>query len=255
MAGMLEGKVVVVTGGSSGIGFAISKKAISEGAKVAICDINELQNKVEGSEYFIPGLTYKYYKMDVTKEDEVSETFDRITKEFGHIDGLVNNAGIALDSKPTHKISITEWNKVIAVNLTGVFLCTKHAIEKMLENHNKGSIVNISSILGKVAEPDDSAYCASKGGVTLLTKADALTYAKHGIRVNSIHPGHINAPMLLNFGKNLGKDFFDNLSNQIPMKRLGEPEEIANAVIFLLSDLSSYITGSEIVVDGGFTAE
>jgi NAD(P)-dependent dehydrogenase (short-subunit alcohol dehydrogenase family) len=255
MSGMLNGKVVVVTGGSRGIGLAISKRAIIEGAKVAICDVNDLEDKVKRDDVFILGATYKYYKMDVTKEDEVRETFEKIIEDFGHIDGLVNNAGIALDSKPTHKISISEWDRVITVNLTGVFLCTKYAVEKMLENNIKGSIVNISSVLGKIAEPNDSAYCASKGGVTLLTKGDALTYAEFGIRVNSVHPGHINAPMLLNFGKSLGKDFFDNLIKQIPMGRLGEPEEVANAVIFLLSDLSSYITGSEIVVDGGFTAK
>lgn len=250
---ILRNKTVVITGGVSGIGFAVSKGALSVGAKVAIFDINE--EKIEFARKELTNYDgYRLYKVDITNENQVKRAFDTVFKDFGRIDGLVNCAGIALESKPSDRVSIDEWNKIISVNLTGVFLCTKHAIPYMIKNKN-GSIVNISSVLGKVGEPDDPAYCASKGGVTLLTKSDALSYAKYGIRINSVHPGHIRTPMLMDYAESAGENFLQELVSQIPLGRLGNAEEVADAVLFLLSDYSSYVTGSEVLVDGGFTAK
>ncbi len=251
---ILKDKIIAISGGTSGIGLTISKRILQEGGRIAIIHINENREKEVNTELSAYTGKYRLYKADVSSESEIEETFKKVYLDFGRIDGLVNSAGIALQSKPSYQVTMEEWNKVIGVNLTGAFLTTKYAIPYMIKNKG-GSIINLSSVLGIVGEPDDPAYCASKGGVTLLTKSDALSYAKYGIRINSIHPGHIDTPMLMDFVKSIGVKFLNKLINEIPLGRLGRTEEVANVVIFLLSDYSSYITGAEIVVDGGFTAK
>jgi NAD(P)-dependent dehydrogenase (short-subunit alcohol dehydrogenase family) len=252
----LKDRGIIVTGAAMGIGKATAIAASQEGAKVAICDFNDKEGKATEREINSKGGHSKFYHLDVTSENEVRDTFQIISKDLGNIYGLVNNAGIAGVSKPTHEVTLDEWNKVISVNLNGVFLCTKQAIPYMLKNKS-GSIVNLSSIYGLVGAQDAPPYHASKGAVRLMTKVDALFYAKNGIRVNSVHPGFIETPMVKGFAESSGNSeaVLSALKALHPMGRLGKPEEIAAGIVFLLSDDSSFMTGSELVIDGGYTAQ
>ncbi len=254
--GKLENRVVVVTGGALGIGRATAIAAAKEGAKVAICDINDNEGEKVVNEIKKSGSLAKYYHMDVSKEKEVQNVFEKIEKDLGPIFGLVNNAGIGGVTKPTHEITETEWDSVFNVNVKGVFFCTKHAIPSMLKL-GKGSIVNLSSVAGIVGSRDFPPYSASKGAVRIMTKVDALIYASQGIRVNSVHPYFVDTLMVTDYAEKKGnKDaVYKSLASLNPLKRLGKPEEIAAVIIFLLSDDSSYMTGSELIVDGGFTAQ
>jgi len=256
MAGKLEGRVVVVTGGTSGIGKATAIAAAREGAIVAICGRNEEEGKKIVAEIKAKGGKAEFYKLDVTNEEKVKEVFNRIAMELGDIYGLVNNAGIEGENKPTHELTLEEWNKVMNVNVTGVFLCTKYAVPYMMKN-KKGSIVNIASIYGIISAPDNPPLHASKGAVRIMTKTDALLYAKYNIRVNCVSPGFIDTPMLERFAESTGNKeaTYEKLAKSVPLGRLGRPEEIASVIIFLLSDDSSFMTGSEVVVDGGYTAQ
>lgn len=253
----VEGKIAVVTGGGSGIGRAISLQLAREGAKVAVTDITDEEGKqvVETIEEF--GGIAKYWHIDVSEEDSVSSAFSNIADEFGSIDILVNNAGIAGVNKPTHEITKEEWDKVIGVNVSGVFLCTKHAISIMKESGG-GSIINMSSIYGIVGAADLPPYHASKGAVRLMSKNDALFYAEDNIRVNSIHPGFIWTPLVeeLAEGSPEGVQAFrEQLDSSHPIGHVGEPEDIAYGVLYLASDESKFITGAELVIDGGYTAQ
>jgi NAD(P)-dependent dehydrogenase (short-subunit alcohol dehydrogenase family) len=178
-----------------------------------------------------------------------------VADAFGHLDVLVNNAGIPGVNKPTHEVTLEEWNRVISVNLNGVFLCTKHAIPYMRQAGG-GSIINLSSIYGLVGAPDLPPYHAAKGGVRLMSKTDALFYAADGIRVNSVHPGFIWTPMVENVCRELGdvEAARRHLTKLHPIGRLGEPEDIAYGILYLASDEAKFVTGSELVIDGGYTA-
>ena len=252
----LSGRVVVVTGAAMGIGKATAIAAAKEGAIVAVCDINEREGQKTVEEIRKAGGKAEFYKLDVSDESQVRDVFERIERNLGDIYGLVNNAGIAGVSKPTHQITLDEWNKVMSVNVNGVFLCTKYAVPSMIRN-KKGSIVNLSSIYGLVGAQDVPPYHASKGAVRLMTKTDALFYAKYNIRVNSVHPGFIDTPMVSGFAESTGNKeaIYEALKKLHPMGRLGRPEEVASVIVFLLSDDSSFMTGSEVVVDGGYTAQ
>jgi NAD(P)-dependent dehydrogenase (short-subunit alcohol dehydrogenase family) len=187
----------------------------------------------------------------------VQKVFSEIHGRFGRIDVLVNNAGIAGTSKPTHEISEEEWDQVQSVNVKGVFLCTKHAIP-YLQKAGGGSIVNLSSIYGLVGGADVPPYHASKGAVRLMTKTDALLYAKDKIRVNSIHPGYIWTPMVEGVGKQSGQstaEFRKQIDALHPLGHIGEPDDIAYGILYLASDESKFVTGSELVIDGGYTAQ
>ncbi|MCI4363079.1 MAG: SDR family oxidoreductase [Thermoplasmata archaeon] len=239
-----------------GIGRACAVLAARGGAKVAVCDIAEAEGERTVSEIVRAGGEAKFYRLDVAQETNVRDAFALVQTQLGPLYGLVNNAGIAGANRPTHELEEADWDRVLSVNLKGVFFCTKYALRQMLPNRS-GSIVNLSSIYGLVSAPDVPPYHASKGAVRLMTKTDALLYAKEGIRVNSVHPGFIDTPMVQNYAKSLGDPaaVYDQLRRLHPMGRVGTAEEIASGVVFLLSDASSFMTGSELVIDGGYTCQ
>jgi len=253
----VEGKVAVVTGGALGIGRAACLLLASEGAKVAVTDIADEEGAKVIEEIKEFGGFAKYWHVDTSNEDEISIAFSSIAREFGSIDILVNNAGIAGVNKPTHEISAEEWDKVMGVNVNGVFFCTKHAIPLMKESGG-GSIINMSSIYGIVGAADLPPYHASKGAVRLMSKNDALIYGKDNIRVNSIHPGFIWTPLVQDLAKDSPdgvEAFREQLDSRHPIGHVGEPDDIAYGVLYLASDESKFITGSELVIDGGYTAQ
>ncbi|KLK99957.1 oxidoreductase [Bacillus pumilus] len=250
----IAGKVVLITGGASGIGLAAVKLFLEHGAKVAVADINEDSGKqlVES----LPHEHAAFFKTDITNEADCQKTVQSVLSQFGTIDVLINNAGIEIVS-PIHEMTLENWNHILQVNLTGVFLMSKHTLPHMLEKKS-GSIINTGSVGGLVGWPDIPAYNATKGGVIQLTKSMAIDYAAHQIRVNCIAPGIIDTPLN-------EKSFLDNHSESLefvkkekakvnPLLRLGKPEEIAGVMLFLASDLSSYMTGSVVTADGGYTA-
>lgn len=194
--------------------------------------------------------------MNTASEEEVEKTFCLIYEKFEKIDVLVNNAGISGVNKLTHEISEEEWDRVMNINVKGVFFCTKHAIRYMKLN-GCGSIINLSSIYGIISAADVPPYHASKGAVRLMTKTDALLYAKDKIRVNSIHPGFIWTPLVENFGKDDPdglRAFKQKIAELHPLGHIGEPDDIAYGILYFASDESKFITGSELVIDGGYTA-
>jgi NAD(P)-dependent dehydrogenase (short-subunit alcohol dehydrogenase family) len=251
----MEGKSAIVTGGALGIGRATCELLAREGAKVAILDLLDAEGNELADRIWSAGGTARYWRANVARESEIQRVFGEIAGAFGRIDVLVNNAGISGANKPTHELTEEEWDGVQAVNVKGVFFCTKHAVPWMLRAGG-GSIVNLSSIYGLVGAPDVPPYHASKGAVRLMTKTDALLYAKQGIRVNSVHPGFIWTPMVENYLKSQGDvaELRRGLDELHPVGRLGEPEEVAYGILYLSSDESKFVTGSELVIDGGYTA-
>ena len=251
----LSGKVALVTGAAQGIGFATSQLFAREGAMVALTDIQSDQGMRAVEEINKAGGNARFWQLDTTDEQEITKVFADVVKTFGHLDVLVNNAGISGTSKPTHEITLDEWNLVISINLNGVFLCTKHAIG-YLKSAGGGSIINLSSVYGLVGAADAPPYHAAKGAVRLMSKTDAMIYAPDHIRVNSVHPGFIWTPMVEKFLSSqgdleAGRRAIDELH---PIGHMGEPEDIAYGILYLASDESKFVTGSELVIDGGYTA-
>nr|CBX30572.1 Cyclopentanol dehydrogenase [uncultured Desulfobacterium sp.] len=253
----VEGKTAIVTGGALGIGRAVCLQLAKEGAMVAVTDIADEEGKqvVEKIEEF--GGIAKYWHVDTSQEHSVSSAFADIAHKFGSIDILVNNAGIAGVNKPTHEITKEEWDKVMAVNVSGVFFCTKHAIP-IMKKSGSGSIINMSSIYGIVGASDLPPYHASKGAVRLMSKNDALLYAKDNIRVNSIHPGFIWTPLVEKLAEDSPEGvqaFREEVDSRHPIGHVGDPDDIAYGVLYLASDESKFVTGTELVIDGGYTAQ
>jgi NAD(P)-dependent dehydrogenase (short-subunit alcohol dehydrogenase family) len=251
--GRVEGKVAIVTGGGSGIGRASCLLLAREGASIAIADIDAKAGKKVVTEIENAGGTAQYWHVDVTNEKGVAEAFRGIYERFRKINVLVNNAGIPGYHKPSDEITESEWDRVINIDLKGVFLCTKHAAPYMKKSGG-GSIVNLSSALGIVGGVDPP-YHAAKGGVRALTKSDAFYYAKHNIRVNSIHPGYIMTPMVeavLDDAPEGREAFLKSINDTILMGYIGEPNDIAYGVLYLASDESKYVTGIELIIDGGW---
>ncbi len=251
----LQGKVAIVTGGALGIGRACVARMAEEGAAVACVDVRDKDGKALAKELGKRGLRVKYWRMDVTREAEVKRIFGKVAREFGAIHALVNNAGIAGPDKPTHELTEAEWDAVQAVNVKGVFLCTKHAIPYMRQQR-AGSIINLSSIYGLVGAGDAPPYHASKGAVRLMAKNDAILYASEGIRVNSVHPGFIWTPMVEGFVRTKPdpEGAKQAIAKLHPLGRMGEADDVAWGVVYLASDEAKFITGSELVIDGGYTA-
>jgi NAD(P)-dependent dehydrogenase (short-subunit alcohol dehydrogenase family) len=255
MTGILDGKVALVTGGASGIGRATAVAMAREGARVAVADRAEetaaetvaLINAAGGQAIAIGG--------DVTKEADVAATIARTVSAFGRIDCAFNNAGIATRAvgpagQRTHELSQASFDAMLAVNLTGVFLCLKHEVAQMLTQGGGGAIVNTASIAGLIGLPTSAHYVAAKHGVVGLTKTAAMEYAQDGIRVNCVNPGYVKTPMT----KETMETRFDEIMAKVPMRRLGIPEEIAEAVVWMCSDKASFMTGASHVIDGGYCA-
>lgn len=251
----LQNKVALITGGANGLGAAIAQRMCEEGCAVLIVDRDEqgvkLVEKLQSA-----GHKAAFHACDVTSEAQVKASVQAAVDQFGRLDVLVNNAGIEGVNKPTDQLELSEWEAVMAVNATAVFLCTKHAIAPM-RKAGGGSIINISSIYGIVGGADVPPYHASKGAVRTMSKNDALTFAADKIRVNSIHPGFIFTAMVERYAKNAGLDHdvakaaLDALH---PLGGTGHPDDIAWGVVYLASDQARWVTGSELVIDGGYTA-
>lgn len=242
---MFKEKVAVVTGGASGIGLATTKKLLSEGANVVILDLKMDEEIINSL-----GENVLYLKCDVSDEENVKNCIEEIIKKFNHIDYLVANAGIGGSASKPHEVSMDEWNKVISVNQTGIFLLNKYVINEMLKS-GKGAVVNTSSMYGLVGSTTSFAYSASKGAINQMTRSLALTYARDNIRVNAIAPGYVDTPILSMVPDNIK----EAMGNELPIGRLGKDTEIANLICYLLSDDASFITGAIIPIDGGFTAK
>jgi NAD(P)-dependent dehydrogenase (short-subunit alcohol dehydrogenase family) len=252
----LSGKVVIVTGGAMGIGRACVIRMAEEGAKVAIFDVMEKEGKALASELAGRNCEAGFWNVDVTSEAAVTAAMDAVAARFGGIDVMVNNAGVSGTPKPTDQVSEAEWDRVQAVNVKGVFFGTKHAIPH-LRRRGGGAIINLSSIAGLIGVGGIAPYHASKGAVRLMSKNDAITYAGEKIRVNSIHPAYIWTPMVENHLRATSDDLEAAKAAAgaaHPVGHMGEPDDIAWAVVWLASEEAKFVTGAEIVIDGGYTA-
>jgi NAD(P)-dependent dehydrogenase (short-subunit alcohol dehydrogenase family) len=252
----LKGAGAIVTGGAVGIGRAACVRLAEEGATVAITDVREEEGHALAAEIVSAGGAAAFWRLDVSRESDVREVFAAVTARFGPVTVLVNNAGIAGVNKPTHEITEAEWDALMAVNVKRVFFCTKHAIPA-LRQAGGGSIINLSSIYGLIGAGDLPPYHASKGAVRLMTKNDALNYAPDRIRVNSIHPGFIWTPLVETFAASQGdvEDVRKALDAKHPLGHVGDPDDIAWGIVYLASDEAKFLTGSELVIDGGYTAQ
>ena len=252
MTGLLEGKVSLVTGGASGIGRSTCLALAREGARVLACDVDEGAGEKLSREITDGGGEARFLRVDVTRETDVEAAVKTAVEGFGRLDCAVNNAGITGTGGMIHELSSGEFARVLGVNLSGVFLCLKHEIPVMQEQGG-GAIVNMASGAGLIAVPGLAHYCASKHAVLGLTKTAALENARTGVRVNAVCPGSIDTPLLqATIGDNPTVEKMV-LKSQ-PGGRLGTPEEIAESVVWLLSDRASFVTGHSMLVDGGQVA-
>ena len=241
----VENKTAIITGGASGIGKATVELFVKEGANVVIADFSDSGKQVE-EELNKQGYNTLFVKVDVTQEEQVKNMISQTVEKFGQLDILYANAGIANDGN-IDELSYDKWKRTIDINLNGVFLSDKYAITQMLKQGTGGAVVNAGSIHSFVGKKGVTAYASAKGGVKLLTQTLGATYASQGIRVNAVAPGYIDTPLIYGANK-------QDLINLHPMGRLGKPEEVAKAVLFLACDDSSFISGTEILIDGGYTA-
>ena len=252
--GRLEGKTALVTGAASGIGLQTSIRLSEEGAQVMMTDINLVEGLQQAEKL---GANATFLKLDITEEEEWISVLDETVKRFDRLDILVNSAGMVLIAD-VEQITLEDWRKVHAVNLDGSFLGCKHGVRVMKE-FGAGSIINLSSVSGMIGGFNLAAYNSSKGAVRMLTKSVALHCARagYGIRCNSIHPTFIETPML----ESMIRDSPDpekarqTLVRQVPLRRIGKPNDVANMIVYLASDESTFVTGTEMVIDGGVIAQ
>ncbi|EAQ49976.1 MULTISPECIES: SDR family oxidoreductase [Flavobacteriaceae] len=254
----VKNKVAIVTGGASGLGKSSAKLLAREGAKIVVSDIDEEGGKKVVQQIKEDGGEAIFIKQDVAKEDEWKNVIETTLETYGKLHILANSAGIGLGGT-VEDVTLEDWKNLIDINLNGTFLGTKYGIKGMRKTDEGGSIINFSSIEGLIGDPNLPAYNASKGGVTIFTKSAALHCAKqgYGIRINSIHPAYIWTPMVENFLKAQGdvEEGKKQLESLHPIGHLGEPDDIGYGVVYLASDESKFMTGSELVIDGGYTAQ
>lgn len=252
-SGRLANKIALITGAASGIGWATAERFAQEGATVVLADLaqDKLQECLRALHAY--GNDHRAIHLDVTQEEHWQRAIQEIDTSFGRLDVLVNNAGYGY-FQSIEAMTLQEWRSIIAVNLDSVFLGTKYALP-LLARSGRGSIINMSSIRGQVAGPSTGAYSASKAGVRLFTKSTALECATmgNGVRANSVHPGQIETPLSAQALADPAR--LKSTLERIPIGRMGKPNEIAEAIVFLASDESSFMTGSEVTLDGGYTAQ
>jgi 3-oxoacyl-[acyl-carrier protein] reductase len=241
----LNGKIVLITGGAQGIGKAVALLLAEKGADIAVSDVNLQRAEETAGEIRSLGRKAVAVKANVAVSEEVDRMVQSILDQFGRIDILVNNAGIARD-KLILRMTDEEWDAVLNVNLKGTFLCTR-AVVRHMSKQRSGRIVNIASVVGEMGNAGQANYAASKAGVIGLTKTIAREFAQRGINVNAIAPGYIETPMT----EAIPEKAKEELKRMIPMERLGRPEDVAQAVLFLVSEASGYITGQVLNVNGG----
>jgi len=258
--GRIDGRVAIVTGSTYGIGEAIARALAREGAVSIITGRSEDQGKRVVDEIVRAGGRAEYHPLDVTDEKMVEGVARSVYDKYGKIDILVNNAGIAGPNKPTHEYERSEWEWVFDVNVTGAFLCTKHVVPYM-QKQKSGNIVYISSIYGIIGAPDLPAYHVTKAANRVMAKIDALLYAKENIRVNTVHPDFIWTPLVENFlqeqcskSEMSCEELKGELDSKHPIGHIGEPDDIACGVLYLVSDEAKFVTGTELIIDGGYTA-
>jgi NAD(P)-dependent dehydrogenase (short-subunit alcohol dehydrogenase family) len=250
----LKGKVVIVTGAAMGMGAATAELIAKSNGKVVIADFNEEAGKKETQNIIDSGCKAAFVKVDVSKENEVEAMVKFTVDTFGRLDAAINNAARTPDDKPLADMDANVFDALIAVDLKGVALCLKYEIRQMMKQGTGGAIVNTSSVSGIRPQPANPAYVAAKHGVIGLTRNAAMDYSPHGIRVNSVAPGAIDTPMLRGALKQFGFDPVEYAKKLSMLGRFARAEEVAEANLWLISDLSSYITGAVYAVDGGYTA-
>ena len=253
--GRLDGKVALITGGASGLGKATGQLMAKEGATVVLSDLQEVEGTAVSKQIKENGGHCFFIKQDTTSEEGWQDICDSILENHGHLDILLNGAGVGSSAVEIEDMDFSTWRNCLSVNLDGVFLGCKYGI-RALRKGNGWSIINISSILGFAGLATATNYCASKGGVRLLTKAAALECARKTplVRVNSIHPGFIDTPMVAGAIQRRGPEFRNYIEENVPLGELGEPNDIAEGVVYLASDGAKFVTGTELTIDGGFLA-